>query len=339
MGVSQREERLAATVRAWQGKRILVLGDVVADELVVGVPQEIAREAPVLVLRHAESSILPGGATNVAANAAALGAQVEVCGVVGDDQTGRQLIQALQESRAGLRRGDGRPLPPDDHQDPHLRRGRPAAGAAAPAAPRPGRPPAGGRGGHGRDGGLPGPHPARDRRPDDLGLRERGDPPRTDRRLAAAGGRPGPAGGGGLPRRPAALPRGAPLHPQPAGGGGHPGSPADGPRGSGERRPAPAHRAVRAGRPDHPRAGGDDPGGQGDRGDPPPGHAGRDRGRPHRGGGHGGRDVHPGRRRGGHAAGGGRAGQPGSRRWSWPAWGRPPPPRTTSWRPSAPAPR
>jgi rfaE bifunctional protein kinase chain/domain len=101
VGVSQREERLAATVRAWQGKRILVLGDVVADELVVGVPQEIAREAPVLVLRHAESSILPGGATNVAANAAALGAQVEVCGVVGDDQTGRQLIQALQESGLG----------------------------------------------------------------------------------------------------------------------------------------------------------------------------------------------------------------------------------------------
>ncbi len=86
-------------MQAWQGKRILVLGDVVADELVVGVPLNIAREAPVLVLQHLESRLLPGGATNVAANASALGARVELCGVVGDDETGRSLIDAL---RAGL---------------------------------------------------------------------------------------------------------------------------------------------------------------------------------------------------------------------------------------------
>jgi rfaE bifunctional protein kinase chain/domain len=97
---SKEQERLAAVVRAWQGKRILVLGDVVADEMVVGVPLGIAREAPVLVLQHAESRLLPGGATNVAANAAALGARVDLCGVVGDDQTGRDLVQAL--GAAGL---------------------------------------------------------------------------------------------------------------------------------------------------------------------------------------------------------------------------------------------
>jgi len=98
--VSERQERLLAIVHAWQGKRILVLGDVVADELVVGIPRAIAREAPVLVLQHAESRVLPGGATNVAANAAALGAKVDVCGVVGDDETGRELVTAL--AAAGL---------------------------------------------------------------------------------------------------------------------------------------------------------------------------------------------------------------------------------------------
>jgi D-glycero-beta-D-manno-heptose-7-phosphate kinase len=99
--VSEQKERLAAIVQSWQGKRLLVLGDVVADELVVGIPLRIAREAPVLVLEHAESRLLPGGATNVAANAAALGARVDVCGVVGDDETGRKLIDVLQKSGLG----------------------------------------------------------------------------------------------------------------------------------------------------------------------------------------------------------------------------------------------
>ena len=312
MGVSEREERLAATVRAWQGKRILVLGDVVADELVVGVPQEIAREAPVLVLRHAESSILPGGATNVAANAAALGAQVEVCGVVGDDETGRQLIQALQESGLGCA---GVVVDPSR---PTTTKTRIFAGGAQQLVQQ-----------------LLLRLDRVDRRPvagavtDEMAAYLARTLPEIDALMISdyengvihpgliaaslpAGDRPGAPGGGGLPRRPAALPRGAPLHPQPAGGGGHPGSPADSPLRSGERRAAPAHRAGRAGRPDHPRAGGDDPGGQGSRGDAPPGHAGRDGGRSHRRGGHGGRNVHPGGGRGGHAGRGGRAGQPGA---------------------------
>lgn len=93
-------ERAAAIARGWQGKRVLVLGDVVADEQVVGRPHSIARDAPVLVLQHLETRLLPGGATNVAANCAALGAHVELCGVVGADETGRRLVEAL--SAAGL---------------------------------------------------------------------------------------------------------------------------------------------------------------------------------------------------------------------------------------------
>ena len=87
---------LAATIHAWQGKHLLILGDVVADEHVVGRPRGIAREAPVLVLSHMESRLLPGGATNVAANAAALGARVHVCGAIGADETGRRLKEALE---------------------------------------------------------------------------------------------------------------------------------------------------------------------------------------------------------------------------------------------------
>lgn len=89
-------QRLLDVVEAWQGKRLLVLGDMVADEHVVGRPLQIAREAPVMVLEHVSTQVLPGGATNPAANARALGAQVRLCGVVGDDETGRTLVGTLQ---------------------------------------------------------------------------------------------------------------------------------------------------------------------------------------------------------------------------------------------------
>ncbi|HEU5318652.1 MAG TPA: PfkB family carbohydrate kinase [Chloroflexota bacterium] len=90
-----RLERLLETVERWQGKRVLVVGDLVADELVVGRPLGVAREAPVMVLEHVSREVLPGGATNPAANARALGAAVSVCGVVGDDETGRALSKEL----------------------------------------------------------------------------------------------------------------------------------------------------------------------------------------------------------------------------------------------------
>lgn len=85
----------AAVVDRWQGRRVLVIGDIVADEQVYGRPLRIAREAPVLVLEHVGNTIDPGGATNVAANLAAMGATVILAGVVGDDATGRALIDNL----------------------------------------------------------------------------------------------------------------------------------------------------------------------------------------------------------------------------------------------------
>lgn len=83
-------------VEGMRGQRLLVLGDMVADEQLVGRPATVAREAPVLVLEEVERTILPGGATNVAANAAALGAAVSVCGVLGDDAMGELLRERLR---------------------------------------------------------------------------------------------------------------------------------------------------------------------------------------------------------------------------------------------------
>lgn len=79
----------------FRDRRVLVLGDMVADEYVIGRPSRISREAPVLILHYADSFVRPGGATNTAYNLSALGAHAKVVGAVGNDDMGRRLHEAL----------------------------------------------------------------------------------------------------------------------------------------------------------------------------------------------------------------------------------------------------
>jgi D-glycero-beta-D-manno-heptose-7-phosphate kinase len=75
--------------------RVLVFGDLIADEFVYGRVARISREAPVLILEYDSTEILPGGAGNAAHNAATLGARVSVSGIAGRDEAGRRLLAAL----------------------------------------------------------------------------------------------------------------------------------------------------------------------------------------------------------------------------------------------------
>jgi rfaE bifunctional protein kinase chain/domain len=75
--------------------RAVVVGDLVADEFIYGQIDRVSREAPVLILGYDSTEIIPGGAGNAANNAAALGARVEVVGVVGRDASGGRLLRAL----------------------------------------------------------------------------------------------------------------------------------------------------------------------------------------------------------------------------------------------------
>jgi rfaE bifunctional protein kinase chain/domain len=75
--------------------RVVVAGDLIADEFIYGQIDRVSREAPVLILQYDATEILPGGAGNAAANAAALGARVEVVGVIGRDDAGRRLLESL----------------------------------------------------------------------------------------------------------------------------------------------------------------------------------------------------------------------------------------------------
>ncbi len=75
---------------------VLVAGDLVADEFVFGEISRVSREAPVLLLKHRESQILPGGGANAANNLAALGAKVIPVGAVGDDAAGHALLDCFR---------------------------------------------------------------------------------------------------------------------------------------------------------------------------------------------------------------------------------------------------
>ena len=79
----------------FEGKRVLVVGDLMADEYIWGNVSRVSPEAPVLVLDMVRESFVPGGAANVAAQLLTLGAEVMVAGVIGNDSTGERLKEKL----------------------------------------------------------------------------------------------------------------------------------------------------------------------------------------------------------------------------------------------------
>ena len=89
------EARLAETLSRFGERRVLVVGDLVADQFLYGEISRVSREAPVLILRHERTETVPGGAANCVMNLAALGAQAAIIGVVGDDAAGRALLDKL----------------------------------------------------------------------------------------------------------------------------------------------------------------------------------------------------------------------------------------------------
>ncbi len=88
---------LLETIDRLAGATVGVIGDMVADRYVSGQSDRVSREAPVLILQYEEEWLRPGGAANVAANVAALGATACMVGLVGEDESGRRLLEVLKE--------------------------------------------------------------------------------------------------------------------------------------------------------------------------------------------------------------------------------------------------
>lgn len=92
---------LGSLLDAYRGRRALVVGDLMLDEYIFGAATRISQEAPVMVIRQSGTRAVPGAAANVAANMVAMGAAVEIVGVVGQDLAGDMLAEALVSSGLG----------------------------------------------------------------------------------------------------------------------------------------------------------------------------------------------------------------------------------------------
>jgi rfaE bifunctional protein kinase chain/domain len=92
-------ERLQKIVEAFPKVTITVLGDLVADEFVFGEISRVSREAPVLILKHRERTVVPGGGANAVNNLASLGVNVLPVGAIGDDEPGRMMVKYFRHKR------------------------------------------------------------------------------------------------------------------------------------------------------------------------------------------------------------------------------------------------
>ncbi|HET9527421.1 MAG TPA: bifunctional ADP-heptose synthase [Pyrinomonadaceae bacterium] len=89
-------KRLVEIVRSFPDRRLVVIGDAIADQFLYGNISRVSREAPVFILRHEQTQTVPGGAANCAMNLASLGARVSLVAVVGDDESGSELRTKLE---------------------------------------------------------------------------------------------------------------------------------------------------------------------------------------------------------------------------------------------------
>ena len=89
-------DRLRKIVESFPRVTITVLGDMVAAEFVFGEISRVSREAPVLILRHRERAVVPGGGANAVNNLADLGVNVLPVGIIGNDEPGRLLLRSFR---------------------------------------------------------------------------------------------------------------------------------------------------------------------------------------------------------------------------------------------------
>ena len=89
---------LLPILQGFRGARVWVVGDLMLDEYVEGTVSRISPEAPVPVVKVSGRRHSLGGAGNVGYCLASLGATVQLCGLVGEDDAGRKLLAACEEA-------------------------------------------------------------------------------------------------------------------------------------------------------------------------------------------------------------------------------------------------
>ncbi len=92
---------LRATLKKFRNAKVLVVGDLILDQYVWGGVSRISPEAPVPVVTVTSETLQLGGAANVSNNIRALGGRVDLCGVIGGDEAGRQFLSVLERQGLG----------------------------------------------------------------------------------------------------------------------------------------------------------------------------------------------------------------------------------------------
>jgi D-beta-D-heptose 7-phosphate kinase/D-beta-D-heptose 1-phosphate adenosyltransferase len=100
--MKREQPMLEKILRRFSKVNILVVGDIMMDRFIWGKVSRISPEAPVPVVAVEKETFLLGGAANVVNNIHALGGNVTLCGVVGDDEMGQKIIKKLTETKIGL---------------------------------------------------------------------------------------------------------------------------------------------------------------------------------------------------------------------------------------------
>ena len=85
-------------VEEFKNKRILVIGDVMIDAYLLGNVNRVSPEAPVPIVSLQKEEERLGGAANVAINLVAMGASAVICSVIGNDRSGKKMIELLESN-------------------------------------------------------------------------------------------------------------------------------------------------------------------------------------------------------------------------------------------------
>ena len=95
--------KIEETIRThFAKKRVVIIGDLVADQFLNGTISRVSREAPVFILKHENTETLPGAAANAAANVASLGGVPVLTGICGSDLNGEALLAELKKRNVDI---------------------------------------------------------------------------------------------------------------------------------------------------------------------------------------------------------------------------------------------
>lgn len=109
MSSTGRMSEMKAQVARFSDTRILVIGDIILDQFIWGTVSRISPEAPVPVVNVTREELLLGGSANVLRNIISLGGSCALCGIIGDDAMGDELLRLMAEVAApmeGLIKGE-----------------------------------------------------------------------------------------------------------------------------------------------------------------------------------------------------------------------------------------